>query len=230
LISRCSLTGAVCPCFPVTAQTVCHLVYGILLSVPLNFPPPHTSSIQHFNAKCYHRRVTIALSNVQLRSEILEHPVILIRITYVRQFVGRWRISPCCICGTVTSGSRSFWLSRAASCGKVICSTLRSTVPRLVDRRSASLPGRFLSLLAHRWPGSASLSFRRASRHLISRTSCEASNERPLFRTEPGRVSCSGILSDMPRVRGGRYRNMTTRITQNPFEEGLSPCSHPKGL
>ncbi len=150
LISRYSLSGVVCPCFPVTAQAVCHLAYGILLSVPLIFHPPHTSSIQHYKAKCYHRRVTIALRNVQLRSEILEHSVVLIRITYVRHFVGRWRISPCRICGTVASSSRSFWLNRAASCGKVICSILRSTVPRLVDRRPASLPGRFLSLLAHR--------------------------------------------------------------------------------
>ena len=39
---------------------VCQFAYGILLSVPIIFLPPHTLSIHHYEVKCYHRHVTFS--------------------------------------------------------------------------------------------------------------------------------------------------------------------------
>src|SRR6266849_3705074 len=41
---------------------VCQFAYGILLSVPIIFLPPLTMSIHHYEAKCYHMRVTGCVS------------------------------------------------------------------------------------------------------------------------------------------------------------------------
>jgi hypothetical protein len=117
LILRYSQPGVFCPCFPVTAQMVCHFVYGILLSDPIIFLPPHTMSIHHCKAKCCHRHITNSTKSVQTGTFILKQTGVPGRILYVRQLVGRWRLASCRICGAVNSGSSSFWLSRAASCG-----------------------------------------------------------------------------------------------------------------
>ena len=72
LILRYSLPGVFCPCFLVTAQMVCHFAYGILLSNPIIFLPPHTMSIHHCKAKCCHRHITNAAKSVQTGTYILK--------------------------------------------------------------------------------------------------------------------------------------------------------------
>ena len=83
LILRYSLLWVFCPRFTVTAQMVYQFAYGILLSVPINFLPPHTISIHHNETKCCHRRVTFDTKSAQIWTHILKQFTILERIIYM---------------------------------------------------------------------------------------------------------------------------------------------------
>ena len=78
-----SLLWVFCPRFPVTAQMVYQFAYGILLSVPINFLPPHTISIHHNETKCCHRRVTFDTKSVQTWTHILKLFTFLERTIYM---------------------------------------------------------------------------------------------------------------------------------------------------
>ena len=83
LILRNSLLWVFCPRFLVTAQMVYQVAYGILLSVPTNFLPPHTISIHHYKVNCCHSRVTLHAKSVQIWTHMLKQFINLERIIYM---------------------------------------------------------------------------------------------------------------------------------------------------
>ena len=62
---------------------VYQFAYGKLLSVPINFLPPHTISIHYYGAICCHRRVTFQTKSVQIWTRLLKQIPALERIIYM---------------------------------------------------------------------------------------------------------------------------------------------------
>ena len=90
LILRNSLLWVFCPRFTVTAQKVYQFAYGILLSVPINFLPPHTNSIHHNKANCCHRRVTFDTKVCKLQASTITISHFRTYNLFAGQNVGRW--------------------------------------------------------------------------------------------------------------------------------------------
>ena len=87
LILRNSLLWVFCPRYSATAQMVYQFAYGILLSVPINFLPPHTISIHYYEAKCCHKRVTFKATSVQIWTHKPKQIAYLERIIYMPDYL-----------------------------------------------------------------------------------------------------------------------------------------------